>query len=113
MHGITCPRAYDRKDPSSFKRFDVKNVRAVVEDNLEGFEMLKVYARDSRLPHRSILHNGVVDISLIDSPGLNIDCIKTTSLFAQQEEIDVIVFVVNAENHFTLSVCTTQLTPSC
>jgi mitofusin len=47
---------------------------------------------------------GVVDISLIDSPGLNIDGVKTMALFAQQEEIDVVVFVVNAANHFTLSV---------
>jgi mitofusin len=44
-----------------------------------------------------------VDISLIDSPGLNIDGVKTMALFSQQEEIDVVVFVVNAENHFTLS----------
>ena len=44
-----------------------------------------------------------MDVSIIDSPGLNIDSIKTTSLFSKQEEIDVIVFVVNAENHFTLS----------
>jgi mitofusin len=29
---------------------------------------------------------------------------KTTALFSKQEEIDVIVFIVNAENHFTLSV---------
>jgi mitofusin 2 len=50
-----------------------------------------------------LLHNGSVDVSLIDSPGLNIDSIKTTALFSKQEEIDVIVFVVNAENHFTLS----------
>ncbi|KAJ3287062.1 mitofusin [Blyttiomyces sp. JEL0837] len=42
-------------------------------------------------------------MSLIDSPGLNIDSVTTTSLFSKQEEIDVIVFVVNAENHFTLS----------
>ncbi|CAG8512874.1 7769_t:CDS:2 [Cetraspora pellucida] len=35
--------------------------------------------------------------------GLNRDTLKTTALFARQEEIDVIIFVVSAENHFTLS----------
>jgi mitofusin len=29
--------------------------------------------------------------------------LKTTAVFARQEEIDVVVFVVSAENHFTLS----------
>lgn len=81
---------------------------------------MKVYCRDADVSGRvSLLHNGifrinqvvklilanegVVDISFIDSPGLNIDSIKTMNLFAKQEEIDVIIFVVNAENHFTLS----------
>ncbi|KAJ3475522.1 hypothetical protein NLI96_g11785 [Meripilus lineatus] len=57
----------------------------------------------SRSPPESLLNNGVVNISLIDAPGLNRDSIKTTALFARQEEIDVVVFVVSAENHFTLS----------
>jgi mitofusin len=66
--------------------------------------MLKIYANDARTTQESLLHNGVVDIALIDSPGLNTDSIKTTAVFARQEEIDVVVFVVSAENHFTLSV---------
>ncbi len=49
------------------------------------------------------MNNGIADISLIDAPGLNRDSLKTTALFARQEEIDVVVFVVSAENHFTLS----------
>ena len=65
--------------------------------------MLKVYLADSRAPSESLLNNGVVDISLIDAPGLNRDSLKTTAVFARQEEIDVVVFVVSAENHFTLS----------
>merc|ERR1711939_647899 len=36
-------------------------------------------------------------------PGLNSDSVKTTAVFARQEEIDVVVFVVSAANHFTLS----------
>jgi mitofusin len=34
---------------------------------------------------------------------LNSDSLKTTAVFARQEEIDVVVFVVSAANHFTLS----------
>ena len=66
---------------------------------------LRVYLREaaSDIANPSILHNGVVDISLIDAPGLNRDSVKTTALFARQEEIDVVVFVVSAANHFTLS----------
>ncbi len=44
-----------------------------------------------------------ITTSLIDSPGLNTDLFKTTSLFDQQQDIDVIVFVVNASFHLTLS----------
>lgn len=51
----------------------------------------------------SFIKNGLVSISLIDAPGLNRDTLSTTALFARQAEIDVIVFVVSAENHFTLS----------
>ncbi|KAJ3216174.1 mitofusin [Dinochytrium kinnereticum] len=103
VHGIKDHVAYNRNDPSTYERLDISTLRGVVEDNLDGFDLLKVYCRDNRPKPESLLHNGVVDISLIDSPGLNIDSMKTTSLFAQQEEIDVIIFVVNAENHFTLS----------
>ncbi|KAJ1974053.1 mitofusin, partial [Dimargaris verticillata] len=63
-----------------------------------------IYTVDGNLDAKqSLLRNGVVDIALIDSPGLNRDSLKTTQLFTRQEEIDVIVFVVNSENHFTLS----------
>lgn len=44
-----------------------------------------------------------VTVSFIDSPGLNTDLFKTTSLFNQQRDIDVIVFVINAAFHLTLS----------
>ncbi|KAJ3094939.1 mitofusin, partial [Physocladia obscura] len=103
VHGIRDAAAYDPRDKASYTPFAVDILREVVEDNEPGYEMLKVYCHDGRPREESVLNNGIVDISLIDSPGLNIDSMKTTSLMAQQEEIDVIVFVVNAENHFTLS----------
>jgi replication fork clamp-binding protein CrfC len=65
--------------------------------------MIKLYLANTRVPSESLLNNSVVDIFLIDAPGLNRDSLKTTALFARQEEIDIVVFVVSAENHFTLS----------
>ncbi|KAI8804468.1 P-loop containing nucleoside triphosphate hydrolase protein [Cladochytrium replicatum] len=111
VHGIKEGVTYDKSDPNTFDRMDIRHLRTVVEDNEGGYELLKVYCGDDRGRNGedgnstggSLLHNGAVDISLIDSPGLNIDVIKTMALFSKQETIDVIVFVVNAENHFTLS----------
>lgn len=51
----------------------------------------------------SLLRNGDISVSFIDAPGLNRDTVSTTSLFAKQSTIDVVIFVVSAENQFTLS----------
>jgi mitofusin len=103
VHAIDDPEAYNREDPSTFTRFELDHLKQVITENAHQYQLFKIYCQDDRTAEESLLNNGVVDISLIDSPGLNIDSIKTTALFAQQEEIDVIVFMVNAENHFTLS----------
>ncbi|KAL0960906.1 hypothetical protein HGRIS_005915 [Hohenbuehelia grisea] len=94
---------YDIKDDASFERRSLDDLDDIVTDNESAQPMLKLYLADTRAPSESLLNNGVVDISLIDAPGLNRDSLKTTALFARQEEIDVVVFVVSAENHFTLS----------
>ncbi|KAJ3480993.1 hypothetical protein NLI96_g7974 [Meripilus lineatus] len=94
---------YNKDDESTFTRADLSELDSFVSENENVQQMLKVYLSDGRSPSESLLNNGVVDISLIDAPGLNRDSIKTTALFARQEEIDVVVFVVSAENHFTLS----------
>ncbi|KAH6576795.1 hypothetical protein BASA62_001246 [Batrachochytrium salamandrivorans] len=104
FHAIKENVEYRVSDRSTYSRFDLSDLRTVVENNEPEFSMLKVYCMDNRNSSTSLLHNGIVDISFIDSPGLNIDSMKTTSLFAKQEEIDVIVFVVRAENHFTQSI---------
>eukprot|EP00842_Homolaphlyctis_polyrhiza_P003435 jgi/Hompol1/4092/HPOL_003465-RA len=103
VHAVYNTADYNPTRPESFVRHSLAELRTIVEENEQNYTMLKVYCRDNRDEASSLLHNGVVDISFIDSPGLNIDSMKTMSLFAKQEEIDVIVFVVNAENHFTLS----------
>lgn len=107
VHAIKEPSAYNRQDPNTFTVVDMRHLEKFMNDVIDGYEdyaQLKVYCTDRRLVNDSLLHNGVVDIALIDSPGLNRDSVKTTALFARQQEIDVVVFVVSAENHFTLSV---------
>lgn len=103
VHAINDPEKYNREDPTTFERFELGHLKQVVTENIHHYNLFKIYCYDDRTKEESLLNNGVVDISLIDSPGLNIDSLKTMALFAQQEEIDVIVFMVNAENHFTLS----------
>lgn len=94
---------YDINNESTYTSVPIADIESVVEDNEEKQPIIKLYLADSRAPSESLLNNGVVDISLIDAPGLNRDSLKTTAVFARQEEIDVVVFVVSAENHFTLS----------
>ncbi|KAF9265295.1 transmembrane GTPase fzo1 [Marasmius fiardii PR-910] len=103
VHVIKEGVTYDIHDESTFTRASLSELEDIVGDNENSERMLKLYLADTRTPSESLLNNGVVDISLIDAPGLNRDSLKTTALFARQEEIDVVVFVVSAENHFTLS----------
>jgi mitofusin len=106
VHAIEDPAKYSRTDPTTFAKFDLRQLRSMVTEDAEPhpYVLFKIYCHDNRATPESLLHNGAVDLSLIDSPGLNIDSLKTTKLFAQQEEIDVVVFMVHAENQFTLSV---------
>ncbi|KAF9781706.1 hypothetical protein BJ322DRAFT_1213035 [Thelephora terrestris] len=103
VHIVKEGVTYDLSDESTFTRSSLSDLDDIVSENENGQQILKVYLADPRSPAPSFLHNGVVDISLIDAPGLNRDSVKTTAVFARQEEIDVVVFVVSAENHFTLS----------
>lgn len=101
VHAIKPDIKYDRTDESTFETFGLDDLEHLV-DQAELYSSVKVYVSDSR-KDTTLLHNGVVDISLIDAPGLNMDSLQTTAVFARQEQIDVVVFVVSAENHFTLS----------
>lgn len=100
VHIVKDGQVYDLQDKSTYECASIEVLESIVET--KGPEQLiKVYISDKK----SLLSNddGTVSISLIDAPGLNRDSLKTTALFARQEEIDVVVFVVSAENHFTLS----------
>lgn len=102
VHAIHKDATYNRNDESTYDVFSLKDLEQLVTDN-ETYTACKVYVKDVRTIDESLLNNGVVDISIIDAPGLNLDTTKTTAVFARQEEIDVVVFVVSAANHFTLT----------
>ena len=102
LHVLKDGVEYDIKDESTFVKKSIADLEQVVcGENTE--QKVRLYLADTRGPSESLLNNGVIDISVIDAPGLNRDSIKTTAVYARQEEIDVVVFVVSAENHFTLS----------
>ncbi|ODV59500.1 mitofusin ASCRUDRAFT_24611, partial [Ascoidea rubescens DSM 1968] len=96
------PSTYNIKDESTYKIFSIHDLHELVQES-DKYSYLKVYVNDNRNLDESLLRNGVIDIALIDAPGLNMDSYQTTQVFSRQEEIDLVVFVVNAENHFTLS----------
>lgn len=102
VHAVHKDTIYNRNDESTFDVYTIQELEKIVTDN-DRYMQCKVYVKDARAIDESLLNNGVVDISLIDAPGLNSDSVKTTAVFARQEEIDVVVFVVSAANHFTLS----------
>ncbi|GAA6031281.1 hypothetical protein JCM8097_005582 [Rhodosporidiobolus ruineniae] len=110
LHAIRDAAKYDREDSATFDVYQLDEIYDV-QDTGDAYYIVKAYVKDNRdVPEgsseehsSSLLKNELVDISLIDAPGLNRDNTSTTALFARQPEIDVIVFVVSAENHFTLS----------
>lgn len=101
-HAVHKDATYNRNDESTYDVYPLQDLEKIVTDNQQ-YTQCKVYVKDIRTIDESLLNNGVVDISIIDAPGLNSDSLKTTAVFARQEEIDVVVFVVSAANHFTLS----------
>ncbi|RDX49848.1 hypothetical protein OH76DRAFT_1403092 [Lentinus brumalis] len=103
VHVLKAGTTYSPNDETTFSRATLSDLDSIVSENEDESQVLKVYLADPRDPQASLLSNGIVDISLIDAPGLNRDNTHTTRVFARQEEIDVVVFVVSAENHFTLS----------
>lgn len=112
VHAITTRRAsnvrdannvYNIRDKSTYETFQLEDLTKLVEKS-DDYILLKIYIKDDKSPaETSLLRNGTVDISLIDSPGLNKDSVQTAEVMARQEEIDLVIFVVNAENQLTLS----------
>jgi mitofusin 2 len=101
VHAVIPAVKYDRTDKSTYDIYTLEDLEDIVVEKADVYSSVKVYVRENR--EDKLLRNGIVDIALIDAPGLNHDSLQTTAVFARQEEIDVVVFVVSAENHFTLS----------
>jgi GTP-binding protein EngB required for normal cell division len=102
VHAIPNGVRYNRDDERTYSVFKLGDLENIVVDN-DKWSQCKIYIKDIRAVDESLLSNGVVDIALIDAPGLNHDSVITTANFAKQEEIDVVIFVVSAANHFTQS----------
>jgi len=81
------------------------NIEEVATLGKESHSRLHAHVHDNT----GLLSNGIMDLVVIDSPGLNTDSAKTTAIFAKQKHIDAIIFVVNSENHFTQSVNETRV----
>lgn len=101
-HAVHKEILYDRNDESTYDVYPLYELEKIVTES-QLYTQCKVYIKDIRTIDQSLLNNGVVDISIIDAPGLNIDSVRTTAVFTRQEEIDVVVFVVSAANHLTQS----------
>lgn len=102
VHTVPIGSIYNRNDERTYQVFPLSKLEDIVVAS-DRYSQCKIYIQDIRSVDESLLNNGVVDIALIDAPGLNADSLKTTALFARQEEVDVVVFVVSAANHFTAS----------
>lgn len=100
VHAVELGQKYDRENPKTFKAAPLQELDNLVHES-DKYALLKVYLVDPRPLDTSLLANGVVDICLIDAPGLNVSNLQTEEVFGRQEEIDLVIFVVSAENHFT------------
>ncbi|KAI3642067.1 hypothetical protein MP228_011622 [Amoeboaphelidium protococcarum] len=104
---------YSSNDQSTYQRYDMEKLHDLVggSDTEDEQQQQQQYVKQSNTQYKvycqnssdSILHNGVTDVKFVDSPGLNRDTAKTMSVFARSDEIDAVIFVVSAENHFTMS----------
>ncbi|ODQ66021.1 hypothetical protein NADFUDRAFT_46567 [Nadsonia fulvescens var. elongata DSM 6958] len=102
VHAIGIGEVYDIRDVNTYEIFPLQKLEDLVLQ-VDKYAILKVYVHDTRSQDKSLLRNGVVDIALIDGPGLNLNSFHTTQVFARQEEIDLVVFVVSATNQITQS----------
>lgn len=102
VHAVPLAATYDAADPTTHVNFSVDQLPELVHAS-DKYKLLVIYVRDTRPPRENLLANGAVDVCLIDAPGLNVSAVTTTELFGRQEEIDLVIFVVSAENHFTQS----------
>lgn len=73
---------YNRHDESTYIVFALEDLEKIVVGNGH-FSQCKIYIKDIQDVDESILNHGVVDIALINAPGVNADSLKTTAVFAR------------------------------
>lgn len=100
VHGITDYEAYDSNNFGTYNLIGLSEMNELIQDERTPYQLFRVFVQDDSL---SFASGAQINISIIDSPGLNSDLFKTMSLFSKQEDIDVVIFVINAANHLTLS----------
>ncbi|XBW36429.1 hypothetical protein QEN19_002007 [Hanseniaspora menglaensis] len=104
---VNVVESYDSMNPDTFDTYELSELELLIEnENMKNkYSLLVVYVNEdaSITKDQSLLKNGVVDCSILDSPGLNVDDFITNDIFSKQETIDLIIFVINAENQLTLS----------
>ncbi|OBZ87924.1 Transmembrane GTPase fzo1 [Choanephora cucurbitarum] len=99
LHAFNDIHLYQPQDPTTYTVVPFHELYNLLTLEEPPFKVLRLYTDLTPYPSLIAHHQ----ITLIDSPGLNTDSIRSTTEFAQEEEMDAVVFVVNAENHFTLS----------
>ncbi|EMR09850.1 hypothetical protein PNEG_02031 [Pneumocystis murina B123] len=102
VHAIPHGMIYDKQNSNTYTILKIHDLNKIVIDS-KTWSYIKIYINNVHTKNQNILRNDTLDITLIDSPGLNFSSMITTAVFSKQEEIDIIIFVVNAKNHFTLS----------
>lgn len=100
VHAAKDFEVYSLNDNTAYERMSIRDMQDEIQNELTPFKIFKAFLRT---PQESFSFSSSVDFSLIDSPGLNTDIMKTMALFSKQEDIDVIVFLISAANHLTLS----------
>jgi mitofusin 2 len=98
IHSIKDITEYNIDDISSYRSVSLADFCNLVQENPQEFPWFRIYL-NTGIANDDLLSS----TSFIDSPGLNSDSYKTMALFAQQEDIDVVIFILNAANHLTLS----------
>lgn len=100
VHAIADMHGYNAANSETYDVVGVSRMQELIQDEQTKYQLFKVMLNSEALL-------GVAappaQISIIDSPGLNSDLFKTSSLFSKQEDIDVVIFLINAANHMTLS----------
>jgi GTP-binding protein EngB required for normal cell division len=98
---------YDYRNEDTFKREKVEDLYDIMYDWHDKhydtmYNIIKVYV-DHRRVHTNFLGNNERKVRIIDSVGLNTDTYETLSLFKKQQEIDVLIFIIDARYGLTES----------